>query len=230
MKTIGMIGGLSWVSSLEYYKIINQKISSILGAHSAKIIMNSLDIHEIVTPSINENWENILKIIILAAQKVEKSGADFIIICCNTMHNIANEVENNIDIPLLHITDCVGYEINQQGYNKVGLIGSKDTMEGEIFRDRLFQKYGVKVIIPDEEERNISEDIIFNELIFNKFKNSSKQKYLKMIMNIKRKGAQGIILGCTEMGQLVNEKDINIPLFDSTRIHALQAVKYSLRQ
>jgi len=146
------------------------------------------------------------------------------------MHYIADKVENSLKIPLLRITDSVGYEINKTGYNKVGLIGSKYTMESDFFQNRLFHKHGINAIVPDDEEdRDIIEDIIFNELVFNKIKESSKQKIIKIIFDLEKRGAQGTILGCTELGLLVNEKDISIRLFDSTRIHALHAAEYSLR-
>jgi len=169
MKTIGMLGGLSWVSSLRYYQIINQGIFSAVGGHhSAKIIMNSVNSHELVTLLKNSaNWEkNIPEFIIPEVKKIEESGADFVIMCCNTVHKIANEVENNINIPLLHIVDSIADKINQKGYNKIGLIGSKNTMEDEFYKNRLFRNNVKDIITPNESDKNLIINIIYDELVF----------------------------------------------------------------
>lgn len=229
MKTIGMIGGVSWVSSIDYYQIMNSEVSNRLGGyHSAKLIMYSVENADIVAPTIQQNWDNIEKIIVSAAKSVEKAGADFLIICCNTIHKVADEVQNHIRIPLLHIANVTAQKIKTQGLKKVGLLGTRNTMEDNFYKDILTKNYGLEIVIPNEEEIEIIDRVIFNELCFNKIKQSSKEQYITIINHLIKKGAEGIVLGCTELRLLIQEKDSIVPLFDTTKIHAVAAVEYAL--
>lgn len=230
MKTIGLLGGMSWESTLEYYRIINEKVNEKLGRlHSAKILMYSFDFEEIEELQRREKWKEAAKLMVKAAKKVENGGADLILICTNTMHKVADEVQSNIKIPLLHIADVTAEKIKSKGLKKVGLLGTKFTMEENFYKDRLTERYNFEVVIPDEEERRVVNDIIFKELCLGKRKATSKEK-LKMIMNnlISKRGCEGIILGCTELPLLIKQEDFDVPIFDTTKIHALAAVDLAL--
>lgn len=229
MKTIGLIGGMSWESSLEYYRIINETVKEKLGGlHSAKIIMYSVDFDEVEKLQHQARWEEATEFMIDAAQRIEKAGADFVVICTNTMHKMAEEVQESIKIPLLHIVDVTAEKIKAQKLNKVGLLGTRFTMEEDFYKGRLLKKHGLEVIIPDEEERGIIHNILYDELCLGEIKKISKDKFKKIIENLAVRGAQGIILGCTEIPLLVDQKDYDIPLFDTTTIHAKSAVEYAL--
>lgn len=230
MKTIGLIGGMSWESSLEYYKIINESVKEKLGGlHSAKSLMYSVDFEEIEKLQHEGNWNKLTEIMIEAAKNLEKGGADFVIICTNTMHKMADEVQENIQIPLLHMADLTGENIQKKGIKKIGLLGTKFTMEEDFYKGRLISNFGMKVLIPDEEERQMVHDVIYNELCLGEIKTSSKEKFIKIINNLVKNGAEGIILGCTEIPLLVKQEDVEIPLFDTTTIHAKSAVEYALK-
>jgi len=230
MKTIGLIGGMSWESSMEYYRIINEAIHEKLGGlHSAKIIMYSVDFAEIEPLQHQGRWEEATRLMIAAARQVESGGADFLLICTNTMHKLAAKVQEQIGIPLIHIADATAAQIKDQGIGKIGLLGTKFTMEEDFYRGRLSERYGLDVILPKREEREIVHRVIYDELCLGKIKPSSKMQYIHIIDNLVGDGAEGIILGCTEIGLLIKEEDIQVPLFDTTKIHALAAVEYALR-
>lgn len=229
MKTTGLIGGMSWESSLEYYRIINQLVRERHGGlHSARIVMHSFDFAEIATLQNEGDWDEIIKLMIGAAQKLEKAGADFLVICTNTMHKVADVVQKDIRVPLLHIADATAEEIKSRGLKKVGLIGTRLTMEEDFYKERLIGRYGLKVMIPDEHERQIVNDVIYNELCRGEVKQSSRDKYGKIMQNLVASGSEGIILGCTEIGLLVDQQDVQVPVFDTTAIHAKSAARYAL--
>ncbi len=229
MKTIGVIGGLSWVSTIDYYRILNQEMSARLGGHhSAKIIMYSVEQGDIISPTIQDNWDNIEKIVISAAKTVERAGADFIIICSNTVHKVADAVLKHISIPILHIADVTGQKIKAEGFSKVALLGSKNTMEDDFYKAILTQKYGLEIIVPKPEERETVDSIIFNELVLFKVYPSSKEKYLAIMNRLISEGVEAIILGCTEIPLLIQSQDCPVPIFDTTTIHAVAAVEYAV--
>ncbi len=230
MKKIGLIGGMSWESSLEYYRIINETVKQQLGGlHSAECVMYSVDFDEIEKLQHQGKWEELTQIMIDCAQRLEKAGANLIIICTNTMHKMAEEVESSITIPLLHIADATAEKIKEKGFKKVGLLGTKFTMEEDFYKGRLIEKHGLEVIMPNSEEMQIVHDIIFNELCLGEIKETSKEQYKKIIRNLAKKGAEGVILGCTEIPMLIKQKDVEIPLFDTTKIHAEFAVDYAIK-
>ncbi len=230
MKTIGLIGGMSWESSHEYYRIINETVKDYLGGlHSAKSIMYSFDFDEIESLQHQGKWVELGQLVIDAAQKLEKGGADLIVICTNTVHKVADEVQNNINIPLWHIVDATAENINEKGLRKVGLLGTKFTMEEGFYKNRLTEKYGLQVIIPEEEKRQIVHDIIYRELVIGIIKERSKAKFIEIIHQLKTMGVEGVILGCTEIPLLIKQEDVDLPLFDTTTIHASSAAKYALR-
>lgn len=229
MKTIGLIGGMSWQSSMEYYRIINEAVRDRLGDHhSAKIIMYSLDFAEIEPLQHQGRWEEATKLMIAAVRQVENGGADFLILCTNTMHKMAANVQKHINIPLLHIADATAQRIKAQRLRKIGLLGTRFTMEEDFYKSRLIKKHGLDVIIPNEQEREIVHRVIYEELCLGEIKPSSRAQYIRIMDNLVGNGAEGIILGCTEIGLLIGEKEGQVPLFDTTKIHALAAVEYAL--
>lgn len=231
MKTIGLIGGMSWESSLEYYRIINETVREQLGGlHSARILMYSFDFAEIAELQDVGNWDQTAKLITLAAQKLKKAGADVLLICTNTMHKVADEVQENVEIPLLHIADAAAEEIKARGLKKVGLLGTRFTMEDDFYRERLVKKHGFETIVPDGRERQIVNQVIYNELCCGRVKQASKEKFRRIMQNLDENGAEGIILGCTEICLLVDQRDAEIPLFDTTTIHAISAARFALSQ
>ena len=231
MKTIGLIGGMSWESSIEYYRIINQRVREFLGGtHSAKSVMVSLDFAEIEALQETGNWNEATHMLVQAAQEVEYGGADFVLICTNTMHKMAQKVQKEINIPLLHIADATAEAIQRHGFCKVGLLGTLYTMEGEFYRGRLENQYGLEVIIPNDEDRQGIHKVIFEELVKGVISPESKTKYQQIILTLVNEGAQGIILGCTEIGLLIHSEDAPVPLFDTTIIHAEAAVIEALRE
>ena len=230
MKTIGLIGGMSWESSLEYYRIINEQVKEKRGGlHSAKSLMYSVDFDEIEKLQHQGNWQEAIILMIDAAQRLEKGGADFVVICTNTMHKMAGDVQDNIKIPLLHIADATAEKIKAQGLKKIGLLGTKFTMEEDFYKGRLIYKYGLEVLIPNEEDRRIVHDVIYHELCLGKINQFSKDQFIRIINELVDNGAEAVILGCTEIPLLVKQEDVKILLFDTTRIHAESAVEYSLK-
>ena len=230
MKTIGLIGGMSWESSIEYYRIINEGIQTRLGGlHSAKSVMVSVDFAEIETLQHQGRWEEATQIMIRAAQDVERGGADCLVICTNTMHKMAEAVQEQVQIPLLHIADATAERIQVQGLSRVGLLGTRFTMEEDFYKGRLEERFGLQVLIPDPQARQVIHRVIFDELVLGKIKASSKAQFLDIIATLAGQGAQGIILGCTEIGLLVQQGDCHVPLFDTTVIHANSAVEWALQ-
>ncbi|MBE1445796.1 aspartate/glutamate racemase family protein [Paenibacillus sp. OAS669] len=230
MKTIGLIGGMSWESSLLYYQIINQCVKERLGGHhSAKSLMYSVNFQEIKTLQHQGNWDEATKIMIDSAQKLETAGADLIVICTNTMHKMAQEVESSVSIPLIHIADSTAIEIVKDGIKKVALLGTAFTMEQDFYKGRLTEKFGLEVIVPNEEDRLVIHDIIYHELCLGLINEESKQAYLKIINKLKQQGAEAVILGCTEITLLISQDDCSIPVYDTTRLHAESAVDFALK-
>ena len=229
MKTIGMIGGMSWESSIEYYRIINETVRTELGGlHSAKSMMVSVEFAEIETLQHQDRWDEAAKILIAAARSLESGGADFAIICTNTMHKLYDKIQQSVRIPLLHIADATAELIKAQGIQKIALLGTRFTMEENFYKGRLIEKYGLEVIIPGSEDMEIIHRIIYDELCAGVIQPDSKQQYADIIQRLAKEGAEGIILGCTEIGLLVKQEDSPVPLFDTTEIHARAAVKYAL--
>lgn len=230
MKTIGLIGGMSWESSLEYYKIINDSVKSHLGsAHSAKCIMYSFDFEEIKRLQFEGNWEELTNQMINISKKLKDAGADFIVICTNTMHIMAPDIEREVKIKVLHIADATGEMIISKKLNKVALLGTNFTMKGDFYKKRLKDKFDVDVIIPKDKDCEIVHQIIYDELVKGFIKESSKKEYITIIKELADQGAEGVILGCTEIPLLIQQKDVRIPIFDTTRIHSEAAVDFSLR-
>jgi aspartate racemase len=231
MKTIGLIGGMSWESSKLYYEIINQEVMKKLGGlHSAKCVMYSFDFEPIKQLQFEGKWDKAAELLIEAANRLEKAGADFIVIGTNTMHKLAGKIEENIGIPLLHIADATGDVIKNEGIKRVGLLGTGFTMEEAFYKQRLTQRFGLEVIVPNKESRDIIHEVIFSELCRGEIKEESKKEYLRIINNLIENGAEAIILGCTEITLLIKQADCRVPVFDTTYIHAVAAVEYSLNQ
>jgi aspartate racemase len=229
MKTIGLIGGMSWESSIEYYRIINQEVSNSLGGlHSAKSVMVSVDFAEIEKLQSESRWQEATQAMILAARQVQAGGADFVVICTNTMHKMAAEVQKEITIPLLHIADATALVVKTCGLRKIGLLGTRFTMEEDFYRGRLVEKHNLEVLIPNAVDRAIIHRVIYDELVLGKIIPASRAEYLRIMDSLVQNGAEGIILGCTEIGLLVKAEDSQVPLFDTTRIHAEAAVRMAL--
>ena len=230
MKTIGLIGGMSWESSIEYYRYINVAIKEKLGGlHSAKSIMYSVDFAEIETLQHQGRWPEAARTLVAAAKYLENGGADFIVLCTNTMHKVADDIQAKVDIPFLHIADATAQRVKASGIQTIGLLGTRFTMEEDFYKGRLSEKYGLHVVVPTAQEREIVHRIIYEELVVGKIEQSSKVQYIEIIEQMISQGVEGVILGCTEIGLLVHQEDSHIPLFDTTRIHAEAAVEYALR-
>jgi aspartate racemase len=229
MKTIGLIGGMSWESTAHYYEQLNLGIKKALGGlHSAQILLYSVDFGPIEKLQNKEDWEGLGHIMVDAAQKVTKGGADFLLICTNTMHKLAPMVSDAVDIPLLHIADATAEVLVQDKIKTIGLLGTAYTMEQAFYKDRLTQKYGLDVIIPGETDRAAVHHIIYDELCQGKISEQSKKTYIAIAERLVQKGAQGIILGCTEIGMLLKPEDVDIRLYDTTKLHASKAVQWAL--
>ena len=230
MKIIGMIGGMSWESSAEYYKIINETVKEKLGGlHSAKCIMYSLNMSEINILQHENRWDEASLLVIDAAKRVERGGAEFIVICTNTIHKLAESVELAVNIPLLHIGDATAEAIKNQQLTKVGLLGTRFTMEQDFYKGRLKAIHGIDVVIPNDEDRDIIHDVIYNELCVGNINDVSREKFIEIINRLVEDGAEGIILGCTEIPLLIDEGNVEVPIFNTTRIHAEAAVDYALQ-
>ncbi len=223
MKTIGFIGGMSWESTVTYYQIANTVVKEKLGGlHSAKCFLYSVDFEEIEKCQAEGNWEKSAEILAEAAANLEKAGADFIVICTNTMHKVAPQIQEKINIPILHIADATADELIKNGIKKIALLGTKYTMEQDFYKAKLIEK-GLQVIIPDDEDRVTVNDTIYHELCLGIISETSKKKFLDIIQKMKEKGAEGVILGCTEIGLLVKQADTDVMLFDTTLIHGERA-------
>ncbi len=229
MKTIGLIGGMSWESSIEYYRFVNESVKEKLGGlHSAKCVMYSVDFAEIEILQHQGRWQEASQVLVAAAQSVERAGADFVLLCTNTMHKLAEDIQAKINIPFLHIADATAQAIRAAGIDQVGLLGTRFTMEEDFYKGRLQQQHGLTVLIPDDQEREIIDRVIYQELVLGVIRPESKAQYVQVIGRLVQSGAQGIILGCTEIGLLVHQKDSPVPVFDTARIHAEAAVEYAL--
>jgi len=229
MKMIGLIGGMSWESSIEYYRIINETVKAKLGGlHSAKCIMYSVDFAEIEVLQHQGKWHDAAQLLAGAAKGLESGGADFIVICTNTMHKVADDIQTHIHIPILHIADATARRIKDSGIRKIGLLGTRFTMEDAFYKDRLVQKHALDVVTPDPQEREIVHRVIYDELVIGEIRQDSRKQYVDIMERLVRNGAEGVILGCTEIGLLVHDKDCRVPLFDTARIHAEAAVEYAL--
>ena len=229
MKVIGLIGGMSWESTAEYYRIINETVKERLGGHhSAKILLYSVNFSELVELQQDGRWQEATEFICEAARRVELGGADCILICTNTMHKMAAEVQRAVVIPLLHIADATAMAIKKQGIGRVALLGTKYTMEEEFYKGRLRLRYGFEVLIPPEEDRNFINQIIYDELCLGKIEEESKKHFVRIINSLGERGGEGVILGCTEISLLIKDKDSPLELFDTTRIHARAAVDFAL--
>ena len=229
LKTIGLIGGMSWESTATYYKIINETVKEKLGGlHSAKCILYSVDFQEIEECQANGNWEKSGEILGEAAYNLEKAGADFIVICTNTMHKVVNQIKEKISVPILHIAEMTAEKILEKGLKNIALLGTKYTMEQDFYKSKLIEK-GINVIIPDKNDIEIINEVIYDELCLGTINSDSKKKFLEIVDKLRNKGVEGIILGCTEIGLLIKNEDTDVPLFDTAIIHAEQAAMYSIK-
>ncbi len=228
MKTIGLIGGMSWESTETYYRLINQRVREELGGlHSAKLVLYSVDFAEIETLQHQGDWRATGEILGAVGQSVESAGAEFLVLCTNTMHKVASQIERAVSIPLLHIADATANVLKKDGVTCVGLLGTRFTMEQEFYLGRL-QDHGIRVVVPNETERESIHSVIYNELCQGVIKPDSKTEYLGVVASLAERGAQGVILGCTEIGLLIQCSDTDIKLYDTTEIHAEQAVQHAL--
>jgi aspartate racemase len=231
MKTIGLLGGMSWESTAEYYRLINQVVNQRLGSvHSAKIVMVSVDFAEIEVLQSQGKWAEATQKMIAAARQIEAAGADFLLICTNTMHLMAKEVQAAVKIPLLHIADVTAQAVLARGFSTIGFLATRFTMQGEFYTGRLESKYGLKVILPSLEDQETVHRVIYEELVVGKVLPSSREAYIKIISKMATQGAQGVALACTEIGMLVKEESCSLPLFDTTPIHAFAAVDFALKE
>lgn len=228
MKTIGLIGGMSWESTVTYYQIINETIKRKCGGlHSAKVLLYSVDFAEIEAHQANGEWGKSAEILSEAAVNLERAGADFIVICTNTMHKVAAQIQARISIPVVHIAEATAEVLKQHGISRVGLLGTKYTMTQAFYKSKLMDA-GIDVLIPDQEGIRIVNDIIYQELCLGIISEVSKQRFLSVIADLEEKGAQGVVLGCTEIGLLIRQEDTRLPVFDTTRIHAEKAALLSV--
>ncbi|WP_068985677.1 MULTISPECIES: aspartate/glutamate racemase family protein [Lysinibacillus] len=230
MDTIGMIGGMSWESSAEYYRLMNEEVKRQLGGlHSAKCILYSVDFQEIEHDQARGDWDKAGQVLGEAARSLEKAGADFIIICTNTMHKVIDIIQEKISIPILHIADATAHQITEAGLQKIALLGTKYTMEQDFYKARI-EGFGIDVLVPQTEERTEINRIIYEELCLGQIETTSKEYYVQVIEDLVNSGAQGIILGCTEIGLLIKQEDVHVPVFDTTAIHARAAVNKAIRK
>ncbi len=230
MKTIGFIGGMSWESTVTYYQIANTVVKEKLGGlHSAKCFLYSVDFEEIEKCQAEGNWDKSAEILAEAAVNLEKAGADFIVICTNTMHKVAPQIQEKINIPVLHIADATADELIKNGIKKIALLGTKYTMEQDFYKAKLIER-GLEVIIPDDEDRVTVNDTIYHELCLGIISETSKKKFLDIIQKLKKKGAEGVILGCTEIGLLVKQADTDVMVFDTTLIHGERAALKAIEE
>ena len=231
MKTIGLIGGMSWESSAMYYKTINETVRDrIHPLENAKSLMFTVNFHEIERLQHAGQWDDLGKILEDAALRLEAGGADCVVLCTNTMHKLASWIENAVSIPLIHIADATAEQIKTQGMKKVGLLGTGFTMEQEFYKGRLIEKYGLEVIVPEKADRDIVHRVIYDELCAGKILEVSKLEYVRIMQALIAQGCEGIILGCTEIMLLVGQTDSSVPVFDTTTIHALAAVDFALEK
>jgi aspartate racemase len=231
MKTIGLIGGMTWHSTADYYRFINEGVQKRLGGNaSARLVLWSMEFAEIEAFQETDNWERMTDLMVDAARRVEAAGAECVVVCANTMHRTAEAIEAAVKIPLLHVADATAAEIRRRGLASVGLLGTRYTMEMEFYRKRLEEKHGLAVLVPEPAERRLVHSVIYHELARGVVKDESRAAYLEVMDNLARRGAQGIILGCTEIPLLIKPKDTPLPLFDTTALHSQAAVDFSLSE
>ncbi|UCL88598.1 MULTISPECIES: aspartate/glutamate racemase family protein [Pseudomonas] len=229
MKTIGLIGGMSWESTIPYYRQINERIKERLGGlHSAKVVLYSVDFHEIERLQHVGDWDAAGRLLADAARSLKAAGADFLVLCTNTMHKVAPAIEAAVDIPLLHIADPTAEAIRAAGVTTVGLLGTRFTMEQAFYKDRLVDRFGLKVLTPSEADRQVVHRIIYEELCLGRIRDESREEYRRIIAALVAQGAEAVILGCTEISLLVGPADASVPLFDTTALHALHAADAAL--
>lgn len=226
---MGLIGGMSWENTIDYYRIINEMVKNRLGEwYSAEILLYSVNFEEILQLQNQNNWKELVKLMIIICRNLELAGSKAIVICSNTMHKIATEIEAKISIPLINVVDETAKAIKSTNIKSVGLLGTKFTMEGAFYAEKLAKKYEINTLIPDKIERNYIHKTIYQEFAKGKFLESTKEKFLRIIENLIKKGAEGIILGCTELPMLINSQDVSVPLYDTLKIHLRAAVNFSL--
>ena len=231
MKTIGLIGGMSWESSIEYYRIINETAKEKLGGlHSAKSLMVTVDFAEIEKLQHEDRWDEAGQILVKCAQDLEHGGADFIVLCTNTMHKLADQIIANVNIPFLHIADATAEKIATAGIKRIGLLGTRFTMEHDFYKGRLIENFGLDVLVPNEADREIIHRVIYDELVQGKIVDASREEYKRIMQTLVAQGAQGIILGCTEIELLVKQNDSSVPLFPTSAIHVIAAVERALKE
>ncbi|TCL07131.1 aspartate/glutamate racemase family protein [Sodalis ligni] len=229
MKTLGLLGGMSWESTLPYYRMINQGISERLGGlHSASLLLCSLDFADIAQMQAGGEWRRAGQLLADKAVALQQAGAEAIVLCTNTMHKVADNIEQACTLPLLHIADATGRVINRQGLRRVGLLGTRFTMQEDFYRQRLAQSYGIEVVVPDDHDSDIIHRVIFEELCLGRIRPESREAYARIIAKLESQGIEGLILGCTEIGLLISQDDAAVPLFDTTAIHAASAVAFAL--
>jgi aspartate racemase len=229
MRTLGLIGGMTWHSTVDYYRLVNEGVHKRLGgSHSAEIVMLSVDFEPVERLQDRGDWTAMGRLMAGAAQTLEKAGADGIVLCTNTMHRLAGDIEASVRVPLLHIADATAVAVKRAGIGTVGLLGTRYTMELDFYRGRLETRHGLKVLVPDEPGRTTVHDVIYAELAHGTVRDESRRAYVEIIEGLKRRGAQGVILGCTEIPLLVKEKDSPVPVFDTTALHAAAAVDFAL--
>lgn len=229
MKSIGLIGGMSWESTVVYYQLINRSVSEKLGGlHSAKVILESVDFADIEKLQASGDWQQAGEILAQIAVRLENAGADFVVLCTNTMHKVTEQIEQALSIPFLHIADATGEELKRNNFQQVALLGTRFTMEQDFYRKRLEQRFGLEVLIPNQLQCETVHNIIYNELCHGQIKSKSRQRYLEVIDDLTQQGAQAVILGCTEIGLLVEQVHTDVPLIDTTQVHAEAAVKFAI--
>ncbi len=231
MKTIGLLGGMSWESTSTYYRLLNEGVRAARGGlHSAQILLHSVDFAPLEALQHAGDWEAIGDRLAQDARRVQAGGADFLLLCTNTMHKVAPVIEAAIDIPLLHIADATAEALKRQQVRTVGLLGTGFTMEQDFYKGRLTARHGIKVLVPEQEDRRLVHRVIYEELCLGRTEPASRREYLRILEALAGQGAQGVILGCTEIGLLVSQRDTPVPLFDTTAIHAAQAVALALAE
>ena len=229
MKTIGLIGGMSWESTVPYYRIVNETVRARLGGlHSARIVLYSVDFHEVEQLQHAGDWDQAGRLLARAARALEAAGADFLVLCTNTMHKVAAAIETAVPVPLLHIADPTAVAVKAAGCTKLGLLGTRFTMEEDFYRERLRRNHGLEVLVPDREDRDAVHRVIYDELCLGKVLPDSRSQYRRIMARLVERGAQAIILGCTEISLLVGDDDATVALFDTTRIHAESAALHAL--
>lgn len=229
MKTIGMIGGMSWESSLEYYRLMNEEVRARLGgSHSVDCLLYSFDFQEVEDLQHQGDWDQLTQEMVKQGMNLKRGGAEFLVICTNTMHKMAPDLERETGLRVLHIADATGRAIKKQGLSKVLLLGTKFTMEGEFYRGILKEKHGIDIVTPNDEDRDFIHRVIYQELVRGKIEDESRAEYVRIIEASKKAGAAGVVLGCTEIPLLIHQKDVSIPVFDTTAIHSIAAVDLAL--